>query len=404
MNIVHLNTHDWYGGASIVAYRLAEKQNLSGHYSRILCGYKVRETDISLSFPIENDKEDEKFLNGWVYNNLKGSAKLPDHHWIKNADILNIHNLHGGYFNYNHLSALSRTIPTVWTLHDMQSFTGRCAHSFDCERWRIGCGVCPKLNYYPPVEKDLSDKMLKQKHNIYQNANLHLICPSIWLQKKIECSILQKAETTLIYNGVDENIYSPYPNVDKSIYNLPEDALLIGFLAHGGVKNPYKGGSYLLEVVKKLRNLYPKTFFLEIGGDTKDEKLPDNFIKAVYTKEEKEIAKFYNSIDFLIYPAVADNCPLVVLEAMACGTPIVCFPTGGIPELIENGTSGIITKNTDSDNLLKACSIMIQSEKLRNKFRIESRKRILKHFTLKKQADSYEKLYNEVLDSKVSRC
>jgi glycosyltransferase involved in cell wall biosynthesis len=396
MKIVHLNTHDWYGGASIVAYRLALKQRALNHDSKILCGYKATNDPDCLTFPIGKVDDDKKIKEGWVYANLTGSEKLPNHPVIAEADILNIHNLHGGYFNYEHLPLLANRITTVWTLHDMQAFTGRCAHSFSCNRWASGCGQCPHLDYYPESSADASAGMWLEKKEIYKKSSVHLISPSRWLKNKVENSLLAEKEVSLIHNGVDEKKYRPMPDVSRKIHGLNDSSILVGFLAHGGVKNPYKGGRYLLDAVKALSELFPEIYFLEIGGDPKDNKLPDKFIKATYTKNENIISRLYNSVDLLIYPSIADNCPLVVLEAMSCGTPIIAFPVGGIPELIEHNHSGFITDEISTDSLIRACSSVIRSKGLRQRFGKESRNRVLKFFTLDQQTEKYINLYKEL--------
>ncbi|MBU61946.1 MAG: hypothetical protein CMI26_05540 [Opitutae bacterium] len=400
MNIVHLNTHDWYGGASIVAYRLAQKQRVLKHDSKILCGYKVTNNSNCLTFPIERADDDEKTKQGWVYANLRGSKSLPYHHLIANADILNLHNLHGGYFNYEHLPRLVNSVPTIWTLHDMQGLTGRCAHSFACNRWESGCGQCPHPEYYPTSIADASAEMWHNKKEIYENSKINLVCPSKWLKKKIDGSLLAEKEVSLIYNGVDEKKYRPMPDVSLEMHGLASTSILVGFLAHGGVKNPYKGGQYLLDAVQSLSELFPEISFLEIGGDPRDNELPENFIKATYTKDENSIAKLYNSIDLLIYPSIADNCPLVVLEAMSCGTPIVAFPAGGIPELIEHNRTGFITEEISTTSLIRACSSLIKSKQLRKQFGQESRNRVLRSFTLDQQTEKYLNLYNQVSEDR----
>lgn len=401
MKIVHLNTHDWYGGASVVANRLAQCQRKLGFDSRILCGYKIKDDPYSSVFPIEKVDDDHKIKEGWVYSNLKGSAKLPDHPLVSKADLLHVHNLHGGYFNYEHLSLLAKHIPLVWTLHDMHGITGRCAHSMNCSRWESGCGKCPHLEYYPQASSnsDASAEMWHQKRKIYEKIPLNLVCPSQWLMSKVSRSMLADNNVSLIYNGVDERKFHPKSEITSRIHGLEPSSLLVGFLAHGGIKNPYKGGEFLLEAVHTLRERFPNAYFIEIGGNPEDDELPERFIKANYTKDEDIIVNLYNSLDLLLYPSLADNCPLVVLEAMACGTPVVAFPTGGIPELIKNRHSGLITNEINSASLIKASSMLMESEKMRTQMSYKSRQAVIESFTINKQNNSYWSLYERAIQN-----
>ena len=398
MNIIHLNTHDWYGGAAIVANRLAKYQRNSNHNSKIICGFRNTKSRFSFDFKINKNKDPTKNLTGWVDYEIEGSVKLPHHDLINKGDVLHIHNLHGGYFNYEHLPSLTQKIPSVWTLHDMQSFTGRCAHSFACNKWETGCGHCPDLNYYPRVHEDRSAQMWKSKKQIFSRANFHLVCPSKWMKEKVSKSILKEKDISLIYNGVDEKLFKPSMEITPEIHNLDKSNLLVGFMAHGGVKNPYKGGRFFKDAIVNLKEKFPKVYFLEIGGDPDDKELPNHVIKANYTKNQKTIVQNYNSIDLLVYPSTADNCPLVVLEAMACGIPIVGFPVGGVPELIEHNKSGLITDDISTRSLIETCSLLIKSKKLRTHIGFESRKRVLNSFTLKQQSDAYLQVYKHALN------
>ncbi|RPI74894.1 MAG: hypothetical protein EHM45_16740, partial [Desulfobacteraceae bacterium] len=194
MNIVHIHTHDTSGGAAKVAARLAQAQRTAGDRSGLLVGFKADPAEYSQAFDIEPDLSLREHCrnNGLLYYEFQGSHKLVDHPRVREADLLHLHNLHGGYFNPFSLSALSQSKPTVWTLHDMHPLTGHCAHSFACEKWKTGCGDCPDLAVEPPIRADASALLWTDKKNIYRESRLHLVAPAQWLKNKVEQSMLNR--------------------------------------------------------------------------------------------------------------------------------------------------------------------------------------------------------------------
>ena len=397
MKILHLNTHDWQGGASIVAYRLAEMQNKCGHDSNILCGFRTTKNQIVKSLPLRKDVNNSRSKEGWLYDDILSSRNVIKHKLFEDANILNLHNLHGGYFNIEHLPELVNRIPTVWTLHDIQPLTGRCAISFDCNHWESGCGQCENLNFYPKTKVDASRQMWERKKEIYANLPLNLVCPSKWMMKNVNKSILAEKHSSIIYNGVDENLFKPTLGISKSILGLKESSILIGFVAQGGLDNPYKGSHFVKKISEKLFNSFPNLHLIEVGGEKTQSDSTARFIQYPYIEDQNHLVKIYNCLDLLIYPSTADNCPLVVLEAMSCGIPIITFPVGGIPELIKHNHSGFITDEISTKSLIDACIHLINSSNTRKKLGLNARQRVLNKFTLNIQNKAYSDLYENIL-------
>ena len=144
--------------------------------------------------------------------------------------ILHLHNLHGGYFDLRALPALSDLTPVVLTLHDQWAFTGHCAHSFGCERWRSGCGNCPDLTIYPGIPKDRTAENFTLKQQIFSRTRLYLTTPSKWLMDKAERSLLAPAieEARVIPNGVDTTVFRPGDKaVERSRLGLPRGSRIL---------------------------------------------------------------------------------------------------------------------------------------------------------------------------------
>ena len=405
LSIVHINTHDLAGGAAKVAWRLAESQRNAGHDSRMVVGIKSSETEYSSAFPIEHETARQPYCkeNGQLFYDCQGSHKLIFNPKVQSADLLHLHNLHGGYFNPFSLSPLSHLKPVVWTLHDMQSFTGHCAHSFDCQKWQTGCGKCPYLNVEPAINIDTSEQLLHDKKLIYNHSYLWLVTPSLWLKNKVERSILQDHPVELIYNSVNTSTFKPYDKTNvRQKFGIPAKALLIGAVAHGGpLKNKWKGGEYTQKTLELLKNLSIDCFFVNIGDNYKTD--DPKIINIPHINNESELAQAYSTLDIFLNTSIADNCPLVILEALSCGIPIVTFDTGGIPELVRDGQQGFVRPRDNLHEVVEALKALVSNEPLRQQFSLSARERAVSEFDHKITAKQHENLYERVLEESKTR-
>ena len=275
-------------------------------------------------------------------------------HGCRPADIVHLHNLHGGYFNPFSLALIAQTRPVVWTLHDMQALTGHCAHSFACQRWQTGCGRCPYLNVYPALERDTSDRLWADKRMIYAHSPVQLVVPSQWLAAKIPASILAGQDLAVIPNGVDTQVFKRHDKAAvRRRHGLPADAVLVGGAAFGGaLTNGWKGGIFALKTLDALAARFPSARMVSIGASATGG--PPNVIHIPPVDDEAVLAELLSALDIYLMTSIAENCPLVVLEAMACGVPVVAFATGGVPELVQDGRQGRVVAYLDADALVRA--------------------------------------------------
>lgn len=321
---------------------------------------------------------------------------------FQQADIIHLHNLHGGYFNLWSLPLLSALKPTVWTLHDMQALTGHCAYSLDCKRWlpETGCGSCPSLSSYPRLWRDTTRQLWQDKRTIYTHSSLYLVTPSVWLQRLTEKSLLKEQPLVCIPNGADTSIYRPQDQQEaRRLLGLPQDALLVGGCADGGMANPWKGGKYTLETILELKKHFPSLQFLNIGVKMAPTELQhaDWVHHIPYVHKPTQLARLYATLDLLLYPTLADNHPLVCIESLCCGTPIVGFATGGVPEIVRNGQDGLLVPTHDSIALTKAARKLLQDTALREHMSHEAAASAIQRFNLELFFHRYENVYEEVL-------
>ena len=401
MRILQINTADTRGGAAKVAYCLSKELKKMGHQSTMLVGQKFSSDENVFLF---NDKKSfsmrlRRKMAYYFANDIDlfSSDKILKTKEFKEADIIHCHNLHSYYFNLNTLKKISRLKPIIWTFHDMWPITAHCGHTFGSEMGN-GFFKCPSLETFPPIAWHNERYLESRKKKIYENSKFHIVTPSKWLLKLVDQSILKNKPTSLIYNGIDTNIFKPYPMENaRHELGLPKDKKIVLSVIKGGQSNPWKGPNYISKAVKYFSN-NEKVVFANIGGN--DHELAQNMISIPRVNDETILAKYYSAADALLYPSTADNCPLVVLEAQACGLPVVAFETGGIPELIKDKKTGHIANYKDADDLNYYLGFLINnSQQQVEEMRKRSTERVCEMFTLNLMVDKYLQLYKWILNS-----
>lgn len=402
-NILYINTTPSGGGAAAVMQRLDYMMHLRGASTHILTGFaSSKQHDDGLQAHSRGGLLSWCLWRGQQDYHIQKSHRLLNNPFFQQADILHLHNLHGEYFNLWSLPLLSTLKPTVWTLHDMQTLTGHCAYSLDCERWlpETGCGHCSSLSSYPPIWRDTTHQLWQDKHTIYAHSSLYLVTPSVWLQRLTEKSLLKDFPLTCIPNGADTSIYRPQDRQEaRRLLGLPQDALLVGGCADGGMANPWKGGQYVLETVLELKKTFPSLYFLNIGvKSTPAEFQGADWVHHIpYVHDPAHLARLYAALDLLLYPSLADSQSLVCVECLCSGTPIVGFATGGVPEVVRNGLDGLLVPTHDGAALTNAAVTLLQDTALRGKMGKEAAISASQRFNLELFAQRYEKVYEEAL-------
>ena len=237
-------------------------------------------------------------------------------------------------------------IRTIWTLHDCWSFTGKCAY-FDvagCDKWQNMCHNCPQLASYPISKVDKTEKMYKLKKKWFTGVkDMTIVTPSKWLADLVKKSFLKDYSVKVINNGIDLSVFKPLESSFRKDNNLEDKFILLG------VASPWdyrKGFDIFVELSKKLDNSYK----IVLVGLSKEQisTLPENIIGIERTSNQTELAKIYSAADVFVNPTREDNFPTVNMEALACGTPVITFNTGGSPESI-NETCGMVVSCDDVD-------------------------------------------------------
>lgn len=264
-------------------------------------------------------------------------------------DILHLHNLHGWYINLPMLfdCIKKNNIRTVWTLHDCWGFTAQCSHFTmeKCEKWKTGCYDCPRYRLYPYTFVDRTDKMWQLKKDWFTGVkHMTIVTPSKWLCDLVKQSFLSEYNVKVINNGINLDIFKPTESDFREKYSLQDKKIVLGVAAGW---NDRKGLDVFIELSKRLDG--EKYQIVLVGtDDTVDNKLPKNIISIHRTQEQTELAEIYTASDLFVNPTREDTFPTVNMEAIACGTPVVTFRTGGSPEIIDD-TCGSVVDFNDMD-------------------------------------------------------
>ena len=267
-------------------------------------------------------------------------------------DIIHLHNLHGWYINLPMLFRYIKkhNIPVVWTLHDCWPFTGHCSHfTFaKCDKWKTGCHHCPQYREYPQSLVDNSRIMYAFKKKWFTGVkNMTIVTPSQWLADLVKESFLKDYPVKVIHNGIDLEVFKPTPSDFRQRYGIPADKhILLGVAFGWGVR---KGLDVFVELAKRLdSNRYQ--IVLVGTDDATDRQLPDSIISIHRTMDQTELAQIYTAADLFVNPTREENYPTVNMEAIACGTPVLTFRTGGSPEIVDD-TCGSVVDCDDVDAL-----------------------------------------------------
>lgn len=405
--ILQVNTYDNTGGAARIAFNLFKTLEKMGYRSYFAVGEK--QSDESGVVQIPNDFTQgvsriiirlRDFL-GIEEFDFPGTSQIT--HLIPSfsPDIIHCHNLHGGYFDLRMLTRFSKRVPFVITLHDAWLISGHCAHSLDCERWKTGCGQCPYLSIYPAIQRDATTYNWKRKQKIFRNSRLYIVTPCQWLMDKVNESILKMdiLASKVIPNGVDLTIFHPANQNDvRKELGLPTDTKILLFVAHGIRKNPWKNYRTLQSTISEISNSGIKVLCLALGETAPSEHFGDCEIMFIpYLEDPGKVARYYQAADVYLHPSRAETFPNTILEALACGIPVVASAVGGIPEQIVEGKTGFLIPSGDAHSMAKRTIQLLEDDAYRQLMGRQAAEDAARRFGLEMMVKEYLQVYRELL-------
>ncbi len=422
MRVLHINTKYQGGGAARAMQRLHEQLLAEGHESKFLVGRgefeDLPEVDLvanvvskystvwdGLLSNIGNRIKDLWGMHPWAY---RPTLKLPRSEIYDWAEIIDLRNLFGGFFNLWVLPALTTSKPVVWRLPDMWALTGHCAYPYDCQRWISGCYDCPlltdegrKIVEPGPTKWDGTSRVWRAKKEIYGRSKLHIVITTQWMKENVENSILGNALSIhVISNGVDLDTYQPYDRdkVRREL-DLPIDRDILLFSA-SDLANYRKGYAYAAEAVGQLQGLMEAPPMLITMGNTKgvDENPPRSMIRHFgFVRDAVTQAKIYAAADLYLCTTLADAQPQTALESIACGTPVVAFDVGPMADIVGDNEHGLIAAEIDSISLRETIENALNQPGRVSEMGGNCRRKAIRDFDIVTQTQKYVDLYQQIL-------
>ena len=400
--ILHEHGRPHGAGAVTAVYRLHTALRKAGIESTIACRRKAIDSPDVVELPRADRMENFLGVLSWRMGvndiHCVSSFKIRKFKPFLDADIINIHGWHTNYFNFLALPGMARRKPIVGTMHDMWNLTGHCSQSYDCQRWKTGCGNCPYLGTFPPLAYDGTALAWKLKNWTYRRSDITFVAPSRWLLDCARESMIAQHDLRQIPNPVDHAIYRPLDQIAcRDELGIPRDARVILFISVS-IRAKAKGGDLLVQALESLPQHLKENSMLLLLGAEADELAASCGIpsKAMgYIVDDHRKATIYNAADVLVHPSRAENQSLVLLEAMACGTPVVAFDVGGNRELVDAGPCGMLAEPENPQQFSKAIATVLDDASLSQRFGEAARRVVCENYTLDLHCERYIKLFEE---------
>ena len=310
-------------------------------------------------------------------------------------DVIALHNIHGYYINIEVLFNYLKTsgIPVVWTLFDCWAFTGHCSYFDDvgCEKWKTQCGNCPKTRNYPRSLVDGSEYNFKRKQELFTSLQyLEIITHSQWLAGLVQDSFLREYKVHVTPSAIDIETFIPSPSNLLTQYKISEKKIILGC---ANIWSNRKGYADFLKLDKLLDSEQYQIVMIGLSQQEIKE-LPKGIIGLRRTESIKQLAEWYTIADVFVNPTTQDNFPTTNLEALACGTPVITYDTGGSPEAVDDRTGRIVPKG-DVHGLKLAIESLIKEPK--DLLAISCRARAEEHFDSRKRYQDYLNIFGNIL-------
>lgn len=357
-----ISDQETHGGAAVAASRLASGLSSDGHeVIRIVPegdgrAHPWTTVELRLSFA---DRIFRRVVPQDAWRVIGARITSRRFRYVVSAlrpDVINVHNLHGapgGNWSPDVSVVCSRIAPTVWTLHDMWSFTGRCAYSGECRRYESGCDrYCPTSNDYPSLApKRIPGAWRRRREILNQDPGIVAVTPSRWLASMAVAGLWPKQAVMTIPYGLPLDVFKTIdPATSRNALGIGGDHPIM-LCSAVDWRDTRKGMRFLHDA---LLGLDRKISVVTMGamGDSEAFSAPNvDLIELGFVDHERMRVLAYSAADFFVHPALEDNLPNVILESIACGTPVVGFPVGGVPEMVRPGQTGWLAEDISGNSL-----------------------------------------------------
>lgn len=392
--LLQINSTQNYGSTGRIAENIGILANENGFDTYMVHGPRCVNPSALKSICTESSFEEKvhgvmsRLFDAHGLGSVCATRKLIRKFKEINPDIIHLHNIHGYYINYPILFEYLKEVqkPVVWTLHDIWSFTGHCSY------FELDCHNCKLKHSYPKSYTDFSHRNYYLKKKVFNGLdNMILVPVSEWLDGLLKQSFLKDYKTKVIHNGIDIGVFNLKDDSSeiKQKYGITDRKVIIG------VASPFTPKKGFDDFIK-LRQMLPEEYQIILVGLTEGQiyGLPYGITGIAKTQNIQELSSLYSSADVFVNLTYADNFPTTNLEALACGTPVVTYRTGGSPEAVDDYTGIVIGKGDLSvakDAVVSIC------EKGKAFYSEKCRSRAEKHFNKNNSFQKYIDLYRELL-------
>jgi len=407
-NILHVVAGNLSGGAARGAYWLHLGLIDLGYNSKILINSVESIQDITVTSIITNKKN--KLINikryqldqlplklyrkrqGLIFSTATQGFNITKHPLYKWADIIHLHWINGGFINTKHLAKIRK--PMLWTMRDMWPFTGGCHVSMGCEKYKTGCGSCIQLGSIRDC--DLSRFIIKRKQKYYPK-NMKIVGISNWLSECArESKVFKEFDVRTIYNNINCNDFFP---VNKSLSREMLGIKTSKQIILAGAQNSNEIHKGFDNFKNALRLLDKDKFFLAFFGRLNNEaakELGFEYKNFGVLHDIISLRLVYSAADVFVAPTQMDAFGKTLAEAMACGTPVVCFDATGPKDIVDHKQNGYKAKPFESDDLSQGIIWVLNNDKP-TKLSQSARLKAVTTFDSKIIAKQYISLYQEIV-------
>lgn len=416
LKVVHLNSYENNGGAGRASARLLAALQKEGIDAELWVNYSFEPSSKVPNFSSAFIPKIltavqiilERMLTKFCIKPVKTPFSIPffgknisTHPALQSADIIHLHWVNHAFLRPKDVAKLNKlNKPIVWTFHDSNAFTGGCHVRYACTNFEQSCGHCPVLKH--PNATDRSHQIWAAKKQAYAGLNLQLIAPSRWMAQSAKKSALfAQSPIHQIPNTLNTEVFCPVDKMHarKKLGLNPEAFLILsGFMPSANDK--HKGADLLVEALQ----LFGQTHAAELvvfGNRTKHDlpefKLNTTFLGTI--NQEEKLALCYAAADVFVSPSIEDNLPNTVLESLACGTPVVAFTTGGIPDMVRHQKNGYLAQGQSPATLAEGLAWVMQHPN-RNALSLDARETVMSHFSESVVAKKHIQLYQSILKSR----
>lgn len=428
MRVVHFSTHDQVGGAAKAAYRIHDSLRRAGCTSTMVVAQKVSDDPQvmwvggrSLIHRAEHrlfsgmDSLVRTFLikpEATYFTDFFGtpiSVLLP---FLGKPEIIHLHWISGFLASKQiHDLATRFAAPVVWTLMDLAPLTGGCHYPRDCFGYTQKCGSCPQV--HSRAGRDVSRWTWLRKQNNLVNLPITIVAPTQWVEERVkESSLFGKNRIVRIPLGVDVDIFRPIDQESaREVLRLPRDKKIV-FFGASYLHEERKGYRYLIEALNYVSILLKEqgltqdlgVALLTAGRRTTTESLdlPFPSFHLGNIQDDITLALAYQAADVLVSPSIEDAGPMMIIEALACGTPVVAFNAGGAPDFVRTLETGYIAKFKDSMDMARGIHAILSLGDMVHAVRDKCRNLAVRECSLNVQSRRYIDLYQELIKANPS--